>query len=172
MSPPRSGGASRPTRRFRPAGSPCRGYVVKEYLVGANVGETLTRGRLGNGVVDQFGALTQLLKQHGLFIDWSPANFLVVNGALHYTAYEASPQRPDACAERQAIAPSSFGVYPARLRTSGGTNRAGSERRRDHDSAPFCAPKYLRRSQSATLTSPMRTGTSTSGPMTAANAAP
>jgi hypothetical protein len=90
-----------------------RGYLVKEYLVGANVGETLTRGRLGNGVVDQFGALMQLLKQHGLTIDWSPANFLVVNGALHYTAYEAIPQRPDARAERQAMAPGSFGVYPA-----------------------------------------------------------
>lgn len=67
-----------------------RGYLVKEYLAGANVGETLTRDRLGSGVVDQFGALTRLVKRHGLTIDWSPANFLVVNGALHYTPYEAS----------------------------------------------------------------------------------
>ncbi len=66
-----------------------RGYLVKEYLAGSNVGEILSQGRLGSGVVDQFGALTRLVRRHDLSIDWSPANFLVVNGGLHYTAYEA-----------------------------------------------------------------------------------
>jgi tRNA A-37 threonylcarbamoyl transferase component Bud32 len=81
-----------------------RGYLVKEYLAGANVGETLSHNRLGSGVVDQFGALTRLVKQNGLSIDWSPSNFLVVNGALHYTQYEACLPRPERRAERRAMA--------------------------------------------------------------------
>lgn len=80
-----------------------RGYLVKEHLAGANVGETLARGRLGSGVVDQFGALTRLVKQQGLTIDWSPANFTVVNGALHYTPYEASLPRQEARTDRQVM---------------------------------------------------------------------
>ncbi len=81
-----------------------RGYLVKEYLAGANVGETLARDRLGSGVVDQFGALTRLVKQRGLTIDWSPGNFLVVNGALHYTPYEASQWRQASRTERRTMA--------------------------------------------------------------------
>lgn len=82
-----------------------RGYLVKEYLAGPNVGEILARGRLGDGVVDQFGALTRLLRRQGITIDWSPSNFVVENGALHYTAYEASAQRPEARGARHATAP-------------------------------------------------------------------
>jgi hypothetical protein len=82
-----------------------RGYLVKEYLVGSNVGETLARGRLGSGVVDQFGALSRLLKRQGLAIDWSPANFIVVNGALHYMAYDAAPRREEPRDGRMAAPP-------------------------------------------------------------------
>lgn len=81
-----------------------RGYLVKEYLAGANVAETLARSRLGSGVVDQFGALTHLVKQQGLTIDWSPSNFIVVNGALHYTQYDAAMLRQDRRSERRAMA--------------------------------------------------------------------
>jgi TP53 regulating kinase and related kinases len=84
-----------------------RGYLVKEYLAGNNVGDTLTRDRLGSGVVDQFGALTRLVKQQGLTIDWSPSNFIVVNGALHYTPYEATLLRQERTQERRAAATSS-----------------------------------------------------------------
>ena len=91
---------------------PRRGYLVKEYLPGANVGEVLAHGRLGSGVVDQFGDLTRRLRRFGLSLDWSPGNFVVSNGALHYVAYQAEP-RP--AAARSAAVPLQARAAAARM---------------------------------------------------------
>ena len=64
--------------------------LLKEYIDGETVYETVKRGPLAQTYWDQIKAMCARLYPAGLNIDYFPTNFVLQNGVLYYIDYECN----------------------------------------------------------------------------------
>lgn len=64
--------------------------LLKEYIDGETVYETVKRGPLAQTYWDQIKAMCAKLYPAGLNIDYFPTNFVLQNGVLYYIDYECN----------------------------------------------------------------------------------
>lgn len=64
--------------------------ILKTYIDGPTAKELSDKGQLKAAWIEQIGALAQLLKDHGLNIDYYPTNFVLSNGIFYYIDFECN----------------------------------------------------------------------------------